>query len=189
MENDAASPPPTRDQFEHRKDFVRAYDRWRDKHDPRRKLRQKVRTEAGYQKKDYDKHRERRLAAKKAEYELRRAELLERQAKWRDGNRDKLKARDKKYYEADKAKFYANNWLRRQTMVAAAPPWLTREHWQAIAEMYEEARRLTDDTGIKHVVDHVWPLRGKHSCGLHVPWNLRVILHATNARKGNGEPD
>ena len=136
----------------------------------------------------YAKHREKRLAQKKELYETKRQMLLDRQAAWRDDNRHKLAARDKRYYESDKARFYANNWLRRRTMVAAAPPWMTRDHWQAIAEMYEEARRMTKETGIPHVVDHIWPLRGKKSCGLHVPWNLQVIPHAVNARKSNGEP-
>jgi 5-methylcytosine-specific restriction endonuclease McrA len=181
-------PAPTRDQFESRKDFVRAYDRWRDKYDPRRKARQKTRTEAGYQNEQYDKHREKRLAEKKALYEAKRAMLLERQAKWRNGNRDKLKARDERRYKENRAAFYANNWLRRQVMVAAAPPWMAKEHWEAIADMYVEAKRMTELTGIAHVVDHIWPLRGKTSCGLHVPWNLQITTAEFNKIKGNREP-
>ena len=183
--NDPVS-PPTRDQFESRKDFVRAYDRWRDKHDPKRKARKRP---EGYQAAMYAKHQEKRLAAKKALYEAKREMLLDRQAKWRDGNRDKLKRRDDRRYKEDRAKFYANNWLRRRIMVAAAPPWLTREHWEAISDVYEQAREMTKATGIPHVVDHVWPLRGKRSCGLHVPWNLQVLTAATNKKKNNAEPD
>lgn len=244
-ENDHV-PPPTRDQFERRGDFVRAYDRWRDKYDPERKLKQKARldpeyqraqyakhrekrlaakreeyarrrdelvergrkwredhleiarardnlrnktrTEAGYQKEQYDKHREKRLAEKKAEYETNRDKLLARQAQWREGNRDKLKARDDRRYRENRAAFYANNWLRRRAMVAAAPPWLTKEHWEAIADVYVEAKRMTEETGVPHIVDHIWPLRGKHSCGLHVPWNLQVITSKENGRKSNREP-
>ena len=125
---DDSVPAPTRDQFEHRKDFVRAYDRWRDKHDPRRKARGKARTESGYQKEMYAKHQKKRLAAKKEEYATKRGMLLERQAVWRDGNRDKLAARDKRLYESDKAKFYARNARRRAAQMQATPPWLTAEH-------------------------------------------------------------
>ena len=182
-------PPPTRDQFESRKDFVRAYDRWRDKHDPRRKKRARAGLSSEeYQRESYVKHREKRLAEKRADYEKRRAELLARQATWRDGNRDKLKARDERRYQENRAAFYANNWLRRRIMVAAAPPWLTKEHWEAIADMYVNAKHMTAMTGVEHVVHHIWPLRGKNSCGLHVPWNLQVVPGRWNKQQGNKEP-
>lgn len=57
------------------------------------------------------------------------------------------------------------------------------------AEFYKEARRLTEETGVNYVVDHYWPINGKGSCGLHVPWNLRVITEAENYSKGNKEPE
>ena len=186
-QNDSV-PPPTRDQFEHRADFVRAYDRWRDKHDPRRKAREKARTEAGYGKEMYAKHQEKRRAQKKELYAAKRDTLLERQAKWRDGNRNKLAARDKRRYEADKSKFFANNAKRRAAQLQATPPWLTKEHWKAMAEMYADAQMMTETTGVPHDVDHIWPLKGRKSCGLHVPWNLQIVPAAWNNRKANREP-
>jgi hypothetical protein len=188
MENENGSPPPRRDQFEHRKDFVRAYDRWRDKNDPRRKAREKARTEAGYGREMYAKHQEKRLAAKKVEYDTKREMLMARAAKWRRDNPDKVKARDKRYYEADKARYFANNARRRARQMQATPPWLTREHWKAMAEMYADAQMMTETTGVPHDVDHIWPLKGAKSCGLHVPWNLQIVPAKWNNRKRNREP-
>jgi 5-methylcytosine-specific restriction endonuclease McrA len=114
--------------------------------------------------------------------------LLDRQARWRDANRDKLATRDKRNYEKDKSKFYANNARRRARELQAAPSWLTKEQWRDMAEMYADAQRITEMTGISHDVDHIWPLKGRGSCGLHVPWNLQIISSEANNRKANKDP-
>lgn len=66
------------------------------------------------------------------------------------------------------------------------PPWADRKKIQA---MYLEAKRLTRETGIRHEVDHFYPLRGKNSCGLHVEYNLRIITGAENRKKFNKMPE
>ena len=65
----------------------------------------------------------------------------------------------------------------------AIPPWLTDEQRDAMQWFYDEARRLTKETGVSYVVDHIAPLNGVHTCGLHVPWNLQVLTDAANKRK------
>lgn len=63
--------------------------------------------------------------------------------------------------------------------------WLTADHRREMAETYRKARSLTGETGIVHHVDHIEPLKGKNSCGLHVPWNLQILTAEENLKKGN----
>jgi hypothetical protein len=55
----------------------------------------------------------------------------------------------------------------------------------AIRAIYAEAKRLTQQTGIQHHVDHEIPLQGERVSGLHVETNLRIVTAALNIRKGN----
>jgi hypothetical protein len=48
-----------------------------------------------------------------------------------------------------------------------------------------KSRTEAKATGEKYVVDHIVPLRSDVVCGLHVPWNLRVITHEKNLLKLN----
>lgn len=76
--------------------------------------------------------------------------------------------------------------MRRQAAkIMRTPRWLTPEDWSSIKSKYSEARSMTLVSGVAHQVDHIVPLRGKSVCGLHVPWNLRVIPARENAKKSN----
>ena len=67
-------------------------------------------------------------------------------------------------------------------VVLSCPPWVDRK---AIYALADEAKRLTEETGVLHVVDHIVPLNHSLVCGLSVPWNLRVVPWRVNASKGN----
>jgi len=75
--------------------------------------------------------------------------------------------------------------IRRAQKSSSTPPWLTKEHRREIAWFYAEARRLTQETGIVHHVDHIHPLQGENVCGLHVPWNLQILTATENLQKNN----
>ena len=96
----------------------------------------------------------------------------------------------------EKIKAYAEKWAkenpelcakksaeRRAATLRAVPAWLQSEHRQQIADAYKKAKRVSRETGVKHHVDHIVPLKGKDVCGLHVPWNLQVIPATVNQRK------
>lgn len=64
----------------------------------------------------------------------------------------------------------------------ATPIWANKKK---IKEVYETAKLLTENTGVKHSVDHIIPLRHALVCGLHVESNLRIVTHAENVTKSN----
>ena len=75
--------------------------------------------------------------------------------------------------------------VRRRRFRNATPPWLTKDQKNAMKQLYIEAQRLTKLTGERYVVDHIVPLINDEVCGLHVPWNLRVITQEENLVKSN----
>lgn len=84
------------------------------------------------------------------------------------------------------AQSLADSAARRAGIERATPRWADRS---AIKKVYEECIRLSRETGIRHEVDHIVPLKGKKVSGLHVHWNLRPIPAATNRAKSNRFPD
>ena len=122
---------------------------------------------------------------------------------WYLANRDEILAKKKAYYENNKFKERARNREYNKTKYASRQRLNNRARNQHVSRtanlggkwdhetsiIYEQCARLRATTGIDSVVDHVWPLKGKNSCGLHVPWNLRIITREENTAKGNKEPD
>ena len=66
------------------------------------------------------------------------------------------------------------------SMKSATPKWV---NLKIIEDIYILAQILTRSTGINYEVDHVYPIQGKTCCGLHVPWNLRVVTKSYNNYK------
>lgn len=75
--------------------------------------------------------------------------------------------------------------LRKRRHREATPPWVTQEQKRVMRNLYLQAQRLTKITGERYVVDHIVPLLSECVCGLHVPWNLRVITQEENLKKSN----
>lgn len=58
---------------------------------------------------------------------------------------------------------------------------LMKEQIKRIYEVCANYRKL----GLDFHVDHIAPLKGHNSSGLHAPWNLRITTAKFNMRKGN----
>lgn len=102
-----------------------------------------------------------------------RARRQETNATWRAENRNRVA-----WHSAQ----------RRAAVRRATPAWLTPDdHW-LIGEIYDLCALRTQLTGVEHHVDHIYPLKGRNGCGLHVPTNLRVIPGSENRAKRNREP-
>jgi 5-methylcytosine-specific restriction endonuclease McrA len=122
------------------------------------------------------------LAGERKRYHANPRPKLDRQKAAKSANPDKLLAYGRLHYAANKPAYQARVSLRRAIRLRATPIWCDKA---AIVRIYEEARRLTLETGIPHEVDHIIPLRGKLVCGLHIALNMQIITRTANRRKHN----
>ena len=139
-------------------------------------------------------------ADKRAEYFRQynqREDVKDSKHEWYQMNRDKVIA-GAKTRPAEQLREYRNAWkennkvqvradtkARRRKHRLATPRWLSRKQKSEIRQLYQIAITMTQTTGEQYVVDHIIPLRADTVCGLHVPWNLRVITQEENLKKSN----
>jgi len=97
----------------------------------------------------------------------------------------KCRANHADYQQKRKSGKYAQAMKRRELAERkAVPTWHDNKKTEQI---YAYARFLRD-AGIDCHVDHIVPLRGKNVCGLHVHYNLRIVMADENMRKSNKVP-
>ena len=117
--------------------------------------------------------------------------------KYYEKNKDAVKARAnmrpleerrkhrQKHKETNPELYKALTSVRKRRHREATPKWITSEQKLSMRKMYLTAMQLTKTTGERYVVDHIVPLLSDAVCGLHVPWNLRVITQDENLKKSN----
>jgi hypothetical protein len=104
-------------------------------------------------------------------YKQNREVFLSASRRWKAKNKDRISI-----YNAMKRP------EREERLRKATPDWVDMD---AIILKYKERDCMTQVTGLPHHVDHKVPLKGENICGLHVPWNLRVIPARDNLSKSN----
>ena len=127
----------------------------------------------------------------------RREEVKDRKNEWYQENREMV-INNAATRPAHVLREYRNTWktnnktqiradtkARRRKHREATPKWLSRKQRSEIRQVYQIAITMTQTTGEQYVVDHIVPLRSEVVCGLHVPWNLRVITQEENLKKSN----
>lgn len=118
-------------------------------------------------------------------YERKKAEILSVQKSYRTRNQEHLKQAWINWYAENRVSQIEKAAMRRKKVISATPHWLSDFQRKQITDIYFLSITKTEETGVHHQVDHIVPVSGKTVCGLHVPWNLRVITRLDNIRKSN----
>lgn len=121
-------------------------------------------------------------AAARRYYERNREAVIARAAARPAEEKRRLR---KEWHERNPDLRNAQTSLRKRRHREATPPWITLEQKKQMRGLYLEAQGFTKITGERYVVDHIVPLLSEEVCGLHVPWNLRVITQEENLKKSN----
>jgi molecular chaperone DnaK (HSP70) len=115
--------------------------------------------------------------------------INEKKVEARANNLEFFRERDKQYYRRDlehsRLRSVIKNGRRRAKKLNACPTWLSETDLAKIKSIYKNCKNISKKTGTIHHVDHIVPLQGENVCGLHVPWNLRVIPASVNCSKSN----
>lgn len=121
-----------------------------------------------------------------AKYRTRHHDRVKKSAaEWLSRNREKHNRRCSAFKKANSYLYASYKAKYRAKVVAATPPWLSKQHRSIIVLFYKAAAELAKIDNRLYEVDHVVPISGSEVCGLHVPWNLQVLSKSDNRRKSN----
>lgn len=134
-------------------------------------LRSDKESENSRRRDSYQRHKDKRLAHSKKMWYVNHEHNLKRKVEYR------------KKFPGIGAEQNRARQTRKQN---AMPDWADRK---AMKIIYAECKKISKETGIKHHVDHYFPLKSDVVCGLHNEFNLRIIPAVENLSKGNSFPE
>ena len=105
--------------------------------------------------------------------------------RYRVANRKRLSEKSSEYRKKHRAKYTELASKRRVAKTNAMPKWLTTEEIEYMGMYYIIRERMSETHNTTFHVDHIVPLQGRNVCGLHVPWNLRVVTKDVNLAKNS----
>lgn len=133
----------------------------------------------------YDINKEKLAEKHKIYYNNNKEQEIKRAIEWNRKNKKRRKKTSQKYAKKNAHKINARTAFRRAKKLKATPNWLTKQQKKEIILVYKKAKEMSNFYKKIFHVDHIVPLQGKEVSGLHVPWNLRIILAEENIKKGN----
>lgn len=129
------------------------------------------------------KYKERIRDANKVYRDTNREVVKDSQQRYKECNYEKVLESSRNYRERNKPKYAVYRSKRRARELQAQPNWLSQGDLIRMSLLWGLRELKSFVTGEEYEVDHIVPLMGKTVCGLHVPWNLRVILKSENRKK------
>jgi FMN phosphatase YigB (HAD superfamily) len=131
-------------------------------------------------RKEYTQKNHQKIKLCRSEYHAKNRESRNAKSReYRDANRQYMRQLWSRYAKNNPDKNAAKG-AKYRAMKALVPQPHSIIEKMMIDNYYEDAKRLTRETGISHHVDHIWPIS---KGGPHLPWNLRVIPASENSAK------
>lgn len=134
----------------------------------------------------YQENKERQNLLHREYVKANKEKVTEYQKKYRNENRDAFRSYNKKYQKSDRVRALkrANTAIRRGRIRKYTPNFLldSDAEREAIKNIYRLASVFEAITGVKHHVDHMWPIS---KGGPHWSGNLQIITADENQIKFN----
>jgi hypothetical protein len=131
------------------------------------------------------KFNEQRTAKKREHYHQNIETIKEQKRINYSANKEKILAKNRKWANNNTHLLVARNIARRKKLQQHTLPCLTPMDLLCMKSIYQVAAMRNRESDHKWEVDHIIPIAGDSVCGLHVPWNLRVVTMQENRSKSN----
>ena len=122
---------------------------------------------------------------RKQDYRSKNKKLISESGRaYKKRNRERINAYNRAHYKLNKGSYFARIAKRRAKLLDNTPQDILRcsTENQRVIEVYKLREVISKATGVKHHVDHIWPLS---KGGPHWSGNLQIITAEENFKKGD----